>query len=236
MAGIKKGSFLTGGIMFVSFLGVLLLIFSPVFHGRNGLDYADDLFNKLTKGSSYFIPKLLTSTEKFMGRPFRVTLDLEKPQEAEQTAKLLALAGAKAEPQGKVLAVEGDLGQILQVVLRDSDYMFKNDGARVMALYGYDGKEVLLRWWTALTKMDRYFTKKLQVQEAKMVSEVIKKGVEPAYNFYQIESQRVADRAGIMTFLLLFYILYTLWWGYAIFNLFEGIGLSMKKAKIKREK
>lgn len=236
MAVIKKGSLLTGVIMFVSFLGVLLLIFSPVFHGKNGLDYADDLFNKLTKGSSYFIPKLVAGTEKFIGRPFRVTLDFEKPQEAEQTAKLFSSAGAKVDLQGKMLAVEGDLGQLLQRVLKDSDYMFKNDGARVMALYGYDGKEVLRRWWAALNKMDRYFTKKLQVQEAKMISEVVKKGIEPAYNFYQIDSQRVADRAGMMTLLLLFYILYTLWWGYAIFNLFEGIGLSMKKAKIKREK
>jgi hypothetical protein len=26
-----------------------------------------------------------------------------------------------------------------------------------------------------------------------------------------------------------------MWWGYAIFFLFDGIGLSMKKAKVKKE-
>ncbi|HSO71539.1 MAG TPA: hypothetical protein VLR91_02700, partial [Thermodesulfobacteriota bacterium] len=62
-----------------------------------------------------------------------------------------------------------------------------------------------------------------------------KKGLEPSYNFYKVESQRVADRFGIMTFLLVFYVFYTLWWGYAIFYLFEGFGLTMKKAKVKKE-
>jgi hypothetical protein len=38
-----------------------------------------------------------------------------------------------------------------------------------------------------------------------------------------------------MTFLLVFYVAYTMWWGFAIFYIFEGIGLSMKKAKVKKE-
>jgi hypothetical protein len=38
-----------------------------------------------------------------------------------------------------------------------------------------------------------------------------------------------------MTFLLVFYIAYTMWWGFSIFFFFEGIGLSMKKAKVKKE-
>jgi hypothetical protein len=41
-------------------------------------------------------------------------------------------------------------------------------------------------------------------------------------------------KAGIMTGLLVFYVLYTMWWGFAIFYLFEGVGLTMKKAKIKK--
>ena len=50
----------------MTFAGVLALIFSPVFgDGKNGLVYADDMFNKLSKGSSYFIPKVMKSNEKF---------------------------------------------------------------------------------------------------------------------------------------------------------------------------
>lgn len=62
----NKGPFVVGLIMGISFFAVLILIFSPIFHGKNGLDYSDDLFNKLSKGSSYFIPNLLKSNEKFL--------------------------------------------------------------------------------------------------------------------------------------------------------------------------
>jgi capsid portal protein len=64
---------------------------------------------------------------------------------------------------------------------------------------------------------------------------VMKKAVEPAYNFYKIESQKVVDKAGIMSGLLIFYVAYTMWWGFAIFYMFDGIGLTMKKAKVKKE-
>jgi len=231
----NKGPFVVGLIMGISFFAVLILIFSPIFHGKNGLDYSDDLFNKLSKGSSYFIPNLLKSNEKFLGKPFRVTINLEKAQTTEPTAKLFTAAGAKVETQGGVLTIEGDLGKVLQNTLRDSDLMFKNNDSKVTALYGYDGREVLHNWWTALIKIDRIFKKNLQIGESKMVLEVAKKAIEPAYNFFQIEPQKVADRVGIMTFLLVFYVIYTLWWGYSIFHLFEGLGLTMKKARVKRE-
>ena len=65
--------------------------------------------------------------------------------------------------------------------------------------------------------------------------DVMKKAVETAYNFYGISPERVSDRIGLMTGLLVFYVVYTLWWGFAIFFIFEGIGLTMKKAKVKKE-
>jgi len=173
--------------------------------------------------------------EKFNGKSFAVTLTIDKPNEMEQITKQFTLAGARVTAQGTSMQVEGDLGKILGSVLKDSDLMFKNDGSKLKTAYGYDEKEVMQSWWTALNKMDKFFKKNLKIEESKIVSEVSKKGVEPAYNFYGIESQRVIDRAGIMTFLLVFYVAYTLWWGYAIFFLFEGVGLSMKKAKVKKE-
>ena len=231
----NKGPFVVGLAMGISFFAVLILIFSPVLRGKNGLDYADDLFNKLAKGSSYFIPNLLKSNEKFLGKPFRVAINIEKAQTIEPMAKLFTAAGAKVETKGGGLTIGGDFGRVLQNTLRDSDWMFKNDGPRVTALYGYEGREVLQNWWTALTKIDRTFKKNLQIEESKMVTEVTKKAIEPAYNFYQVEPQKVADRFGIMTLLLVFYVVYTLWWGYSIFYLFEGVGLTMKKARVKKE-
>jgi hypothetical protein len=236
MAIKNKGPFVMGVVLALSFLGVLALIFSPIYgKGMNGLDYADDLFNKLSKGSSYFIPKLKEDNKKFEGKMFSATIGTENPKEAEQLSKLLTAAGCKIEPQGDKLKVDGDLGKTVDVVLRDSDLMFHNKGQEVVALYGFNEQEVMKAWWAALSKLEKFFKKNLKIEEANRVSEINKKAVEPAYNFYKIEPQRVVDRAGIMIFLLVFYVFYTMWWGYAIFYIFEGVGLTMKKAKVKKE-
>ena len=232
----NKRPFVMGIFLALSFIGVLILIFSPIYGGgMNGLDFADDLFNKLSKGSSYFIPKLKEANKEFQGKPFAVTISLEKPKEVEQINKLLTAAGAKVDVQGTNLKIEGDLGKTIDLVLKDSDLMFHNQGKELMTTYGFDEKEVMKGWFTALSKMDKFFKKNLKIEESNHISEISKKGIEPAYNFYKIEPQRVIDRAGLMTFLLVFYVFYTLWWGYAIFYLFDGVGLTMKKAKVKKE-
>lgn len=232
----NKGPFTMGALLALSFLAVLVLMFAPIYGGgMNGLDYADDLFNKLSKGSSYFIPKLKESNKKVQGKPFSVTLAIEKPKDLELVSKLFTATGSKVEPQGNNLKIEGDLGKTMEAVLRDSDSMFHNKGKEVAALHGLDEQEVMKAWWLALNKMDKFLKKNLKIEEANLVSEITKKGIEPAYNFYKIEPQRVADRAGLMIFLLVFYVFYTMWWGYAIFYLFDGVGLTMKKAKVKKE-
>ena len=232
----NKRPFVMGLFLALSFIGILILIFSPIYGGgMNGLDFADDLFNKLSKGSSYFIPKLKEANKEFQGKPFAATITLENPKEVEQINKLLTAAGAKVDVQGTNLKIEGDLGKTIDLVLKDSDLMFHNQGKELMTAYGFDEKEVMKGWFTALSKMDKFFKKNLKVEESNHISEISKKGIEPAYNFYKIEPQRVIDRAGLMTFLLVFYVFYTLWWGYAIFYLFDGVGLTMKKAKVKKE-
>jgi hypothetical protein len=236
MAISNKGPFTIGALLALSFVGVLILIFSPIYGGgMNGLDFADDLFNKLSKGSSYFIPKLKEANKEFQGKPFSVTITLEKPKEVEQINKLFTAAGSKVDVQGTNLKIEGDLGKTVDLVLKDSDLMFHNQGKELTTAYGMDEKEVMRAWWTALSRMDKFFKKNLKIEEANHISEINKKGIEPAYNFYKIEPQRVVDRAGLMIFLLVFYVFYTMWWGYAIFYLFDGVGLTMKKAKIKKE-
>ncbi len=233
------------GMLFAaSFLGVLFLIFSPVFGGKNGLQFADDSFNRLSKGSSYFIPKVVKNNEKFMGRTFDVTIKAnkadDKPGDAEKRAanisKVFTTAGASVEVKGTELKIKGDLGRVLASALQDSDYMFKNDGDKIKTRYGQDDEKKMFRQWhNALGSVNKEFQKQKKIEESKMVQEVIKKAVEPAYNFYKIDGQKVVDHAGMLSGLLIFYVGYTMWWGYAIFYAFEGIGLTMKKAKVKKE-
>ena len=164
----------------------------------------------------------------------------DKPGDAEKRAELASkvytTAGAATEIKGAELKIEGDLGKVLEAALQDSDAMFKNEGEKIRAKYATDDEKKMFRQWhNTLTKIDKAFKKDKKFEEAGIVSEVTKKAVEPAYNFYQVDANKVADHAGMMSGLLVFYVVYTMWWGFAIFYMFEGIGLTMKKAKVRKE-
>jgi hypothetical protein len=237
MALRNSKTFGVGVVLAISFFSVLALIFAPVFgEGMNGLTYADDLFNKLSKGSSYFIPKLQKGVQGYAGRQFAAEVALDKPETAALAATLFSAAGATASADGAKLSASGDLGAVLTAVLRDADDMYRNDGAAVAARYGGAKEKTALKtWWTALTAIDKSFKKAGKIEEAKMVSDVYKKAVETAYNYYGVEAQKVADKALLMTGLLVFYVIYTMWWGFAIFYIFDGVGLTMTKAKVRKE-
>jgi hypothetical protein len=236
MAKINKKTLSTGIFLAVTFIGVLLIIFSPIFgHGRNGLQYSDDMFNKLSKGSSYFIPKVAKSNERFKGANFEVAIKLDKPEQNAGALKILAAAGTEVRTASPELRIRGDLGAFLSNVIQDADDMYKNDGKKVSDRYGVDEREVMATWWNILKGMDKGLKKLGKIKESQIVDDVMRKTVEPAFNYYQIEAQQVADRAGVMTGLLVFYVIYTMWWGFAIFYIFDGIGLTMKKARVKKE-
>ena len=231
----NKKYFSRGVILATSFLFLLLVLISPVFGGKNGLQYADDTFNKLSKGSSYFIPETTKSIEKFMDTQISVSVKYEKPEDAQRTAHLFMLSEAKVEQKDGVLKIEGSLGRIAAAAIRDSDFMYYNDGEKLRSAYGYDEKQAMKDWWQAFDKMGKEFKKTKAFDNAKILSDVNKKVVEAAYNFYRIEPVKISERAGIMTALLVFYVLYTLWWGFALMFLVEGMGLTMTKKRAKKE-
>lgn len=224
-----------GAFLGITFIGVLILIFSPVFGGRNGLEYSDDLFNKLAKGSSYFIPEIAKSVREFDGKIISLTIKMDKPDAAREAAEVLLVGGVQVGVTDAELKISGDLGKLLGTVLKDSDAMYKNDGAAIRGPYKIDERNVMSTWWNVLNRTARELQKEKKVEEANIAIEVMRKGIEPAYNFYGIEAQSVAGKAGVLTTLLVFYVVYTMWWGYSIFYLFDGLGLTMKKAKIKKE-
>ena len=52
------------------------------------------------------------------------------------------------------------------------------------------------------------------------------RSIEPGYNFFGIFPRKaVRDNIALLTFMLVFYVVYTLWYGYGVFELFEGFGL-----------
>ncbi|HMK43999.1 MAG TPA: hypothetical protein VK445_07655 [Dissulfurispiraceae bacterium] len=231
-----KKHFTAGALMALAFFGLFMVIMSPVFgNGMNGLEFSDDVFNKLSKGSSYFVPKITKQNEAFLGKMFEAKVKFDKPEDAKTAADMVTIAGGQAELNGGEVKVSGDLGKLLSVVIRDGDLMYKNEGAKVKETYGYDEKKVTKNWWTLLSKIDKQLQNAKEFDKATMIASVNKSIVEPGYNYYGIPAQKVSDHILLMTALLVFYVVYTMWWGFSLYHLFEGLGLTVHKVAVKKE-
>jgi hypothetical protein len=227
MIAHKKEFYGGVGLMAV-FIVVLIFIFMPIFKGQNGLDYLDALYNSISKGSAYYIPKLNKEAKEFFGHSVNLNLTMASDEQAKQSRTLFEKSGAMAKVSGSTIQVAGDLGKILQNSLVDADHMYLNDGPKVSSKYGYDEKRVLFNWWNALEAMDKDLKKQKLFKEAKLVTTIKKKAVESSYNYYKIEPQRISERYGIVIFSLIFYVVYTLWYGFAIMFMFEGWGMQLE--------
>ena len=224
---LRKKEFFGGLGLLIVFTIVLIIFFLPLYHGMNGLDYLDNLYNSISKGSAYYVPKVKEECEPLKGKEVNVTLRMSDAQTAEQTALLFRAARAEALLSDCELKVTGDLGQILENSLDDADAMYHNEGEKVQTKYGYEERQVLYNWWLAFHEMDRDLKRQKEFKAAAMVSLVVKKGIECSYNYYQIEPQKIGDKFGTVIFSLAFYVIYTLWYGFAILFMFEGWGLQL---------
>lgn len=223
----RKKEFFSGLILMIVFVIVLILFFLPLYSGMNGLNYLDNLYNSISKGSAYYIPKVKKESESFKGDVVSVSLKMGDEKTAEQTALLLRAAGAETLVSGSGLKLSGNLGEIMESALNDADAMYHNEGEKVRGRYGYKERRALYNWWQAFHEMDKDLKKQKKFKEAAMVSVVVKKAIESSYNYYQIEPQRIGDKFGMVIFSLVFYVVYTLWYGFAILFMFEGWGLQL---------
>lgn len=225
----EKSTFSKGVLLAVTFLIVLVIMFLPYFgDGDNALKASDKLFNSISKGSTYYIPDLIKKNQAFAGKAFEVSIKLKNEDLTQKAAKLLSTAGAKVGEEANQLKVSGDLGQVMAAALADSDAMFHNRDGVLASKYGFPGKDALFVWWSAFKEMDKELKRQNKFKEAAFLGDVVKKAVEVSYNFFKIEPQSASSKAGILAFSLVFYVIYTLWWGIAILFIFEGIGLQMK--------
>jgi hypothetical protein len=224
----NRKKFFLGLAMMAAFVVVLIIFFSPVLGGKNGLEYLDDLYNSISKGSAYYIPKLREEVQAFSGTSVEMALALKSADQARQTSLVFEKAGALINVSDNNLKVSGDLGAILQSCLEDADSMYLNDGQKLSTRYGYDERQVMYNWWTAGKEMDNDLKKQKKFKAADMVATVEKKAVETVYNYYRIEPQKISERYGIVILSLIFYVIYTVWYGFAFMYLFEGWGMKLE--------
>ena len=221
---------LIGGMVLMAvFVVVFIAIFMPIYgNGQNGLNYLDNLYNTISKGSAYYIPKVQKESEQYLGRPVELKLTMKDARQAEQAALLFRAGGGEATVEGPKVLVKGGIGKILQNCLADADDMFHNRGEKVAGKYGYPERLVLYTWHQSLTAMIKDLNEQKKFPEAKFAGTVQTRAVECAYNYYGIEPQNIGDKWGIVVFSLLFYVVYTLWYGFAIMYMFEGAGMRLE--------
>ena len=215
--------------MLAIFAVLLTLMFMPIFDGKNALQYLDGLYNSLSKGSANFILELQEESMEYIGTSTDVVIEMESEEQAEQTAMLYEEAGAEVIILGVELEVKGDLGQILGTSLDDADAMYYNDAETVTDRYGYDARQVLYNWWVSLEETNKALEDQNTFDDAKFVRSVNEKGIEPAYNYFGIEPDSVSSRIGVVIFSLVFYVIYTIWYGFALMFIVEGLGLKIRQ-------
>jgi hypothetical protein len=218
-----------GIALLVVFVAALALVFRPALEGgRNVLDYLDGVFNSTSKASAYYIPAARERARKLGAAPVTAKIAARGLRQASDAQMLFRSAGAAVAVDGERLSISGDLGAILAAALADADAMFQNDGAAVTRRHGIDGRRALLAWHGALGETVKELNRQQRFREAVAVRDVLTKGIEPAYNYYGVTAVAMKDMIWIALAALSGYVLYTVWYGFAILYLFEGWGLKLE--------
>lgn len=222
-----------GIALLVSFFVILFLMFTPLFDGKNALEASDHLFNSLSKGSTNFFDRVSAEADKFDGKQVDVTIDLKDKVMAPAIA-ILTTNGMEATQNGGTLTIKGDFGKMLHAANADAQLLYNEKGADLEAKYpGVSPKLALYAWWNIAKELDIPLKTLRLVEEAKAANLVLTRSIEVGYNFAGIEPVKVKDRLGILVFSLVFYVVYTMWFGYGILFLFNGLGFAMKAGKKK---
>jgi hypothetical protein len=223
----RKQSLLKGLGLMGSFVIVLVLLFVPIRNGQNPMEFMDSLYNSISKGSAHYIPKVQQTVRAFQGEPVSVRLDLADEAQAGRVLRLLGIQGVVSSASGAQVAASGNLSALLLQALEDADIMYDNDAERLADKYGYPGRRVLFDWWSTLKALEYELNKQKRFDEANLAALVQAKAVETSYNYYGIQAESIRDKVGIVLVSLAFYVLYTLWYGFGILYLFEGLGMHL---------
>lgn len=217
-----------GITLLVTFALVLIGVLGPVWNGRSGLEVSDDLFNSLAKGSTYYIPEQMEKADKWVGDPVSITLKTKSEEEAQLTAKLYQSAGADVKTEGLNIKVDGDLGNIAKACLADADAVFNNRPEAITAKYGADvnDREVIYYWYNSMKQINKqYLAARGAGPRYLFTKAIMEKALEPTYNFYGLKVSTLNSVMGLTVFLLAFYLIYTIWYGFGILYIFEGLGI-----------
>lgn len=225
---IDKKKITLGSVLMISFAVVFVILCLPVFGGMNGMAYMDNLYNSISKGSAYYIPESRELAKGMQGEMIDFDLEFKSAIQAERVAVILNAHGAQATATDTAVSVKGDLGLLMDAALDDADSMYNNDGKALSDRYGFGERAAMYNWWYFTENLGKKLNKDKRFELSKDIGTIKSKSIEATYNFYGIEPQSITDQLWIVIGSLLFYVIYTLWYGFAILFLFEGAGFDLE--------
>ena len=228
MSNIKKKELGVGIFLMVTFIAVMVGIFMPLLDEGNALNYLDNLYNSISKGSAYYIPKVEHQVEGHGSDVVTLNLKMADSAEAKAAEPLFSRAGATTAVDANNLMVNGDLETIFSACLEDAESAYHNRNEDLVARYGMEARPALHTWWLALSAMEKDLNRQKLFDAAQLTHTVQAKTVECAYNYYGIEAQEIKNRWATVLFSLVFYVFYTIWYGYGIMYIFEGLGFELE--------
>ncbi len=215
-----------GLVMLTIFFVILATLFVPIFPGKtNGLDYMDNLFNMISKGSSDFIAEQQQHNSNFTTVELDLQFTMKSDKQAEEFARQLVIAGAGASASATRITMKGNMAAIIAASLSDCRAMFDNDEKVLKEQYNFSGRRALFNWWTGYKAIINVLNKEKKFKEAKFFGTLCKKAIEPAYNYFGVEAKPWKANILMIVLSLAFYVVYTIWYGFGILYLFEGMGL-----------
>lgn len=231
-------AFFIGLIMMVSFMGIYAYMMTPSFgNGRNGLEFADDMFNSISKGSVQDVVQgEIKKAEQWNGNNIEVNLKAKDEEQADRWSKVIqAVDGSEVTVDKEAVMVKADLGKILANISEDCINMYDNKGDVIQQKYDTDPRDATNRWYNISKAMVKDLEKQEKFKESIAIQQYQQKVIEPAYNYYGVDAEKAGNNAGIMTFMMVFYLIYTMWYGFAIYFLCQGLGITMSKSGKKQE-
>jgi hypothetical protein len=199
------------------------------------IERVDYLFNQLTKHSSYYIKEVAAQAPKMNGKAFQVTVKAAGSDEAQKMAEVASRGGAAATAKDSSVLVSGNLGPLATAALVDADLLFNGQEKVLQTKYGMNGRRAIYLWWLVFGALQKQYLARADSAEAALAGNVRTKALEPAYNFVGIKPTPISRIRGKVLLLLGFYVVYTIWYGFSIMYLLDGLGLTLAQSQQRQE-
>jgi uncharacterized membrane protein YfcA len=234
---VKPKKFFMGITGLVLFAVVFVIGMMPIYNGQNALASFDQVFNSVAKDSISVqnFSDVKNSISDFDGTDVNISF---AAKEAEEKAieNVVSKNGMKYEElQDGRIRIIGNLGSMSSAAFADATSLYNNDSATLTTKYGTDPKETMYSWWLVYDGIAKRYTQQDEGANAAFTKSMELKVIEPAYNFSGIEPKSVQKDPLPIVLLLLFYLIYTLWYGFSIMFIFEGFGITATASKHKEE-